>query len=318
MIKKTLIGAALATATAGAALAADFPARPIQVVVPYSAGGSTDLSMRVVADAFERLFDGQMVVRNQPGGGGGIGSSAAIHARADGYTLGAGAQGPLVIKPLIGGTDYQLDDVEFIGLYARSLQVMVACADAPFSDYDAFIEYAKSSKPQVGNSGAGGANQISAEAFADTAGISIESVPFNGSSEARTACIGGHIDAMVASPAEAKAASDSGQMTPLFVMEDERIDLFPDTPTAVEKGVDFTWSSWKGLIGPKGMDEETLAWLRDAIQQVANDEEFKKTLTDMGEFVTFEDGEAFEARARKDMETTRGVLEKLEMLGMNN
>ncbi|ANT63661.1 C4-dicarboxylate ABC transporter substrate-binding protein (plasmid) [Salipiger sp. CCB-MM3] len=318
MLKTTLIGAALATATAGAALAADFPKRPVQVVVPYSAGGSTDLSMRVVADAFERLKDGQMVVRNQPGGGGAIGSSAAIHARADGYTLGAGAQGPLVIKPLIGGTDYQLDDVEFIGLYARSLQVMVACADAPFADYDAFIEYAKSGKPQVGNSGAGGANQISAEAFADAAGISIESVPFNGSSEARTACIGGHIDAMVASPAEAKAASESGQMTPLFVMEDERIDLFPDTPTAVEKGVDFTWSSWKGLIGPKGMDEETLAWLRGAVEELANDEEFKKTLTDMGEFVTYEDGEAFEARARKDMETTRAVLEKLDMLGMNN
>ncbi|WP_240989356.1 tripartite tricarboxylate transporter substrate binding protein [Salipiger mangrovisoli] len=318
MIKKTLIGAALATATAGAAVAADFPARPIQVVVPYSAGGSTDLSVRVVADAFERLFDGQMVVRNQPGGGGGIGSSAAVHARPDGYTLAAGAQGPLAILPLIGGTDYQFDDVEFIGLFARSLQLLVACADAPFSDYDGFIEYAKTKAPQIGNSGAGGANQISAEAFADAAGISIESVPFNGSSEARTACIGGHIDAMVASPAEAKAASESGQMTPLFVMEDARIDLFPDTPTAVEKGVDFTWSSWKGLVGPKGMDAETLAWLRDAIKQVANDEEFKKTLTDMGEFVTFEDGEAFEARARKDMETTHDVLEKLDMLGMNN
>ncbi|WP_353475988.1 tripartite tricarboxylate transporter substrate binding protein (plasmid) [Salipiger sp. H15] len=318
MIKATFTAAAVAALTAGAAGAADFPQRPVQLVVPYSAGGSTDLSMRVVADTFERLFDGQMVVRNQPGGGGGIGSSAAIHARPDGYTLAAGAQGPLVILPLIGGTDYQFDDVEFIGLFARSLQLMVACADAPFSDYDGFIEYAKTKAPQIGNSGAGGANQISAEAFADAAGIAIESVPFNGSSEARTACIGGHIDAMVASPAEAKAASESGQMTPLFVMEDERIDLFPDTPTAVEKGVDFTWSSWKGLIGPKGMDEETLAWLRDAVKQVAEDEEFKKTLTDMGEFVTYEDAAAFEARARGELETSRSVLEKLEMLGMNN
>lgn len=101
--------------------------------------------------------------------------------------------------------------------------------------------------PQVGNSGAGGANQLSVEAFADAAGVSIGSVPFRGSPEARTACIGGHIDL----PAAAKAASDSGQMTPLFAMEDERIDLFPDTPTAVEKGVDFIWSSWKGVIGPK-------------------------------------------------------------------
>ena len=72
------------------------------------------------------------------------------------------------------GTDYQLDDVEFIGLYARSLQVMVACADAPFSDYDSFIDYAGENAPQVGNSGAGGANQISAEAFAAAADIFID------------------------------------------------------------------------------------------------------------------------------------------------
>ena len=130
MLKTTFIGAAVAAITAGAALAQDYPQRPVQVVVPYSAGGSTDLSMRVVADTFERLFDGTMVVRNQPGGGGAIGSSATINARPDGYTLGAGAQGPLVIKPLIGGAGYTLDDVEFIGLYARSLQVMVGCADA--------------------------------------------------------------------------------------------------------------------------------------------------------------------------------------------
>ncbi|MHA6344272.1 tripartite tricarboxylate transporter substrate binding protein [Roseivivax sp. CAU 1761] len=317
MFRTTFTAAAVAALAAGAAQA-EFPERPIQVVVPYSAGGSTDLSLRVVADTFERLFDGQVVVRNQPGGGGAIGSSAAINARPDGYTLGAGAQGPLVIKPLIGGTDYQLEDVEFIGLFARSLQVMVACADAPFSDYEGFVEAGKSGKPQIGNSGAGGANQISAEAFAAAAGMEIESVPFNGSSEARTACIGGHIDAMVASPAEALAAAEAGQMTPLFVMEDERIDLFPDTPTAVEKGVDFTWSSWKGLIGPKGMDEATLAWLRDAVEQVANDEEFRTTLTDMGEFVTFEDGEAFAARAARDAEMTRAVLEDLDMLGLNN
>ena len=317
MFTRTLIGAAIGALSAGAALA-DFPERPVQVVVPYSAGGSTDLSMRVVADTFERLFDGQMVVRNQPGGGGGIGSSAAINARPDGYTLGAGAQGPLVIKPLIGGTDYQLDDVEFIGLYARSLQVMVACSEAPFDNFDDFLAYAQDNAVQVGNSGAGGANQISAEAFANRADISIESVPFNGSAEARTACIGGHIDAMVASPAEAKAASEAGQMTPLFVMEDERIDLFPDTPTAVEKGIDFTWSSWKGLIGPKGMDEETLSWLRDAVEQVANDEQFREQLTEMGEFVVYENGEEFEARAREDMETSREVLENLDMLGMNN
>ena len=314
----TLTVAAAAIMATGAAVAADYPVRPIQVVVPYSAGGSTDLSLRVFADTFEKKFEGkQMVIRNQPGGGGAIGTSAAVHGRPDGYTVGAAAQGPIAIKPHIGGTDYQVDDFAFVGLFARSLQVMVACKDAPFTDYDSFVEYAKSNKPQVGNSGAGGANQISAEAFAAAAGIKIESIPFEGSSKARTACIGGHIDAMVASPAEAKAAADAGQMVPLFVMEDQRIDLFPDTPTAVEKGVDFTWSSWKGLVAPKNMPEEDLAWLRNAVKEVATDPEFVTKMTDMGEFVTYEDAATFEKRVLRDSETSKKVLEELGMLGMN-
>lgn len=318
MSKKTIIAAALAVAAATPALA-DFPQRPLQVIVPYSAGGSTDLGLRVVADTIERNFDGvKVVVRNQPGGGGAIGTSAAVHARADGYTLGAGAQGPIAISPNLGGADYSVDDVEFLGLFARSLQVLVACKDAPFSDYDSFIAYAKDTAPQIGNSGAGGANHISAEAFAGKAGIKIESVPFGGSSEARTACIGGHIHAMVASPAEAKAASEAGQMTPLFVMENERIDLFPDTPTAVEKGVDFTWSSYKGLIAPKGLPEAELTWLRNAVKVVAEDPEFVKTMTEMGEFVTYEDGPAFEARVKADAAMAHDVLEGLGLLGMNN
>ncbi|CAM5325303.1 tripartite tricarboxylate transporter substrate binding protein [Frigidibacter albus] len=143
-------------------------------------------------------------------------------------------------------------------------------------------------------------------------------MPFGGSAEARTACIGGHIDAMVASPAEALGAAESGQMIPLFVMEAERIDLFPDTPTAVEKGVDFTWSSYKGIIAPKGIPEAELAWLREAVAAVAADPQFIKTMTEMGELVAYEDGPAFEARVTKDAEISREVLESLGLLGMNN
>ena len=317
MKRKLIIGMALALMSAPAA-AADFPARPIQVIVPYSAGGSTDLAMRVVADAFKRLYPGnQIVVRNQPGGGGAIGTSAALHARPDGYTLGTGAQGPLAILPHLGGTDYTLDDVQFVGLYARSLQVMVACKGAPFTDFDSFFEYAKTNAPQIGNSGAGGANHVSAQAFADTANIKIENVPYNGSSDARTACVGGHIDAMVASPAEALSQSKAGNMTPIFVMEPERIDLFPDTPTAKEKGINFTWSSWKGLIAPKGIPEEDLAFLREAVKKIASDEQFIQKMTDMGEFVTYEDADAFKARAEKDSETAEVVLKDIGMYGMN-
>ena len=308
---------ALAMALAVPALA-EFPERPIQVVVPYSAGGSTDLSMRLLADSFKRNVPGAtMVIRNQPGGGGSIGVSAALHSRADGYTLGAGAQGPLSLLPHLGGTDYSLDDVEFIGMMSRSLQVLVACKGAPFNDFDSFMSYAKTKAPQVGNSGAGGANHVSAEAFAKAAGIKIKAVPYQGSSNARTACVGGHIDAMVASPAEALTQSKAGNMTPIFIMEEERIDLFPDTPTAVEKGIDFTWSSWKGLIAPKGIPQDILEKLRADFAKTVADKEFQKKMTDMGEFLEYADAATLEKKVRKDSDMAEAVLRDLGMYGMN-
>ncbi|MBM3604140.1 MAG: tripartite tricarboxylate transporter substrate binding protein [Alphaproteobacteria bacterium] len=312
------LAAAAASVLAVPALA-DYPERPIQIIVPYSAGGGTDLSVRLLADSLTRQLEGaRVVVRNQPGGGGSVGTSAAIHARPDGYTLGTGAQGPLALLPHLGGTDYQLEDVNFIALFGRNLQVLVACANAPFQDFDAFMAHAKDNAVQVGNSGAGGANHISAEAFAKAADVKIESVPYPGSADARTACIGGHIDAMVASPAEALSASGAGQMTPLFVMEDERIDVFPDTPTAAEKGIDFTWSSWKGIIAPEGLPEEVKATLQEAIAAAVEDQEFRTAMEELGEFVVFEDAEAYEARAVADSEVARQTIEDLGLLGMNN
>lgn len=316
-LTRILIAAALALAVSTPAFA-EYPERPIQVIVPYSAGGSTDLSMRLLADSFKRNVPGAtMVVRNQPGGGGSIGVSAALHARPDGYTVGAGAQGPLSLLPNLGGTDYSLDDVEYIGMMSRSLQLMVGCKDAPFSDFDSFMAYAKDHAPQVGNSGAGGANHVSAEAFAKAAGIKVKAVPYQGSSKARTACIGGHIDAMVASPAEALAQSKAGNMTALFIMEEKRIDLFPDTPTAVEKGIDFTWSSWKGLIAPKGMSQEALKTLRDAFAKSVADKKFQEKMTEMGEFVEYADAATLKKKVRSDSATAEAVLRDLGMYGMN-
>lgn len=318
MSKAKLIAAVLAATVVAGPAFAEFPERPIQVIVPYSAGGSTDLSMRILADSFKRNVPGAtMVVRNQPGGGGSIGVSAALHSRPDGYTLGAGAQGPLSILPNLGGTDYTLADVAYIGMMSRSLQLLVACKGAPFSDFDSFIAYAKKKAPQIGNSGAGGANQISVEAFAKAAGIKIKSVPYQGSSKARTACIGSHIDAMVASPAEALAQSKAGNMTPLFIMEKKRISLFPDTPTAIEKGIDFTWSSWKGLIAPKGIPADKLKVLRDGFAKAVADKEFVKKMTDMGEFVEYADAAALKERVEKDSDMAATVLKELGMFGMN-
>ncbi|NRB54485.1 MAG: tripartite tricarboxylate transporter substrate binding protein [Salinicola sp.] len=303
----------------GSATAADYPVRPIQVIVPYSAGGGTDLSARIMADTIKKYLDKPMIVRNQPGGGGSIGTSSILHARPDGYTLGMGAQGPLAMLPHYGGVDYSIDDVEFLALMGRNLMVLAACQGAPFDDAQGFLDYAEAhpGEVRVGNSGAGGANHIAMEGLANAAGLEVKSMPFGGSSAAVTACVGGHIDGVVASPAEVLPQADNGGLEPILVMEDKRIDVLPDTPVPSEFGIDFAWSSWKGVIAPKGLPEAVKKTLSEALRKTFQDEDFLSRMKDMGEFVDYRTGDAYRELAEKDSKTAEAIIRKLGMYGVN-
>lgn len=304
----------------GSAHAADYPTRPIEVIVPYAAGGGTDLSVRIMAETLQKyLPNSTVVVRNVPGGGGAIGTGQSLSAKPDGYTLGTGAQGPIALLPHYGSTTYDIDDVDFIAMMGRNLKVVMACKDASFSTFEELIAHAKANPGTVlvGNSGAGGADHLAIEAFGKASGTSYEPVPFGGASEALTACAGGHIDAVTATPSEAKPHIESGAMKPLFIMEAERITTFPDVPTAVEKGVDFTWSSWKGVIAPKGMPDDVRATLAGALEQTFKDPDFVKKMDEMGEFVDYRDSAGYSELARTDSGMAEGVIRDLGMYGMN-
>ncbi|MGP9674444.1 MULTISPECIES: Bug family tripartite tricarboxylate transporter substrate binding protein [Halomonas] len=305
--------------TAVSANAADYPVRPVQVIVPYSAGGGTDLSARIMADTMKKYLGKSLVVRNQPGGGGSIGTSAALHARTDGYTLGMGAQGPLAMLPHYGGVGYSLDDVEFLALMGRNLMVVAGCQGAPFEDAESFIDYAREhpGEVRVGNSGAGGANHIAIEGFGSAAGIEFNSMPFGGASAAVTACVGGHIDAVIAHPAEVLPHIESGSIPALLVMEEERIDALPDTPVPEELGVDFTWSAWKGVIAPKGLPDDVKETLSEALRETFQDEEFLARMEEMGEFVDYRSADEFRELAESDSATAEEIIRQLNMYGVN-
>lgn len=314
----TLLGASLLILSPTVA-AQDFPVRPIQVVVPYAAGGGTDLSARVMADAIGKYLDGIIVIRNQPGGSGSIGTSAIVHARPDGHTLGMGAQGPLVMLPHYGGIDYSIDDIEFIALMGRSLMVVAGCAGAPFEDGEAFLDHARENpgRIQVGNSGAGGANHIAMAGLASAAGVEVSNMPFSGASEAVTACVGGHVDAIVAHPSEILPQAQAGGLIPLLVMEEERTDQLPDVPTTLETGIDFTWSSWRGVVAPKGIPDDVRSALSDALEKTFNDEEFLSRMADLGEDIEYQPGGEYEELARRDYELAEEIIRDLGMHGMN-
>jgi len=313
------LSAVALSAVAEPAAAADYPARPVQIIVPYNAGGGTDLTARLLAQTMEKYLGGTVIVRNQPGGGGSIGTSATLHAKPDGYTLGTGSQGPLVMLPNYGGIDYATADADYLALIGRNLMVVAVNKNAPFQDGKAFLAYAKAHPGElsVGNSGAGGANQIAMEGLAMAAGVKVKSMPFGGSIAAVTACIGGHIQAVVAHPAELLNHIKAGNLKAVMVMEDARIPELPEAMTTKELGVDFTWAAWKGIIAPKGLPDPVRAKLVDALDKTFHDKTFLAKMKDMGENVDYRPSAGYKALAMKDAGVAEKVIRSIGLYGMN-
>lgn len=310
----------LGVLAAGFAPAGDsYPVRPVQVIVPYSAGGGTDLSVRVLADAVKKVLPRGFVVVNQPGGGGSIGTSGISHAKPDGYTIGTGSQGPLALLPHYGGIDYTKDDFEYIALLGKNLMCIAVGKRSPVQSAQELIDYAKANpgKLTVGNSGAGGANHLMAEGFAQAAGIQIKSMPFNGASNAITAAVGNHINVVTGHPSELVNHAKSGNLKVILVVDGQRIKEFPDAPTAKELGIDFEWASWKGVVGPKGMPEDVRQVLTDAVEKALQDPDFLKKMEDLGEYVEFMNGADYKALCDSDSAKAEAVIRSLGMYGMN-
>lgn len=299
--------------------AADYPARPVQIIVPYSAGGGTDLSARLLAQVLEKQLGGSVIVRNQPGGGGSIGTSAIAHAKPDGYTLGTGSQGPIAMLPHYGGIDYTMNDFDYLALMGRNLMVVGVAKNAPFQDGKSFLAYAKAHPGEltVGNSGAGGANQIAMEGFALAADVKVKGMPFGGAIAAITACLGGHIQAVVASPAELLSHVRAGNMKAVLVMEDQRIPEFPEAETPKDLGVDFTWSSWKGVIAPKGLPADVRAKLLPALDKAMHDETYLAKMKELGEYIDYRPSAGYEALAKADSVVAEKVIRSLDMYQIN-
>ncbi len=308
-----------ALAVSTSAFAADYPARPVQVIVPYNAGGGTDLAARVLAQSLEKYLGGTVIVRNQPGGGGSIGTSATLHAKPDGYTIGTGSQGPLVMLPNYGGIDYGIQDVDFLALMGRNLMVIAANKDAPYNNAKEFLAYAKAHPGEVtvGNSGAGGANHVATEGLAMEANVKLKPMPFGGSAAAVTAALGGHIQSVIAHPPELINHVKAGNLKPIMVLEEKRIADFPDTMTAKEAGTDFTWAAWKGIVAPKGLPADVRAKLVDALDKTFHDADFLKKMKDMGEDIDYRKSDGYKALAMKDAATAEKVTRAIGLYGMN-
>ena len=253
MKKLFVVLACLAT---GAALAQDYPSRPIRVVVPYSAGGSSDGPMRVIAQEMSKQLGQQMVVENKPGQGAMLGSADVVKAPPDGYTL-LLASNPNAISASLYSklTHDPVEDFEPISLLASEQAVLLVNPSVPAKNLREFIAYVKArpGKVDYSSSGNGSAQHLFMAMFLSQAGIQMNHIPYKGSAQAVTDLLGGQVSAAMPGLAAMRGHIRDGKARALAVTGAKRASAAPEIPTMMEQGMkDYELYVWMGMLAPKG------------------------------------------------------------------
>ena len=264
----------------GIAQAQQFPTRPVTLIVPWPAGGSTDIAVRSLASATEKHLGRPIVIENRPGVAGTLGpSSMAASARPDGYTV---AQLPISIfrMPYMQKTTFDptKDFTYVIHLTGYTFGVVVR-ADAPWKTFKELIDYARANPGKVnyGTPGTGSSLHITMEQIAKHAGIKWTQVPFKGGADNMNALLGGHIDVTADSTGWAELVN-AGKFRLLVTWGAERTKNWPDVPTLKESGIDMISNSPFGIGGPKGMDPAVVKVLHDAFKKGMEEQSYKDTI----------------------------------------
>jgi tripartite-type tricarboxylate transporter receptor subunit TctC len=251
------------------ALAQDYPNRPVTLVVPWPAGGPTDVAVRAVAEAAQKHLGQPIVIENKGGGGGTVGIAAmAASAKPDGYTIG---QIPITVfrLPLMQKTTWTHEDLTYIVHLTGYVFGIYSSTSAPFKDWKELVAYAKANPGKVtyGTPGAGTSLHLGVEQIAEKAGIKLTQVPFKGTAEVIAAVAGGHIMLGAGSIGAAKPLVEAGKARYMNIWTAEPRKSFPGVPTLVELGYDLVVESPWGIAGPKGMDPKVVAKLHDAFKK---------------------------------------------------
>lgn len=271
-----VIAAALAAVCEHAlpAAAQSYPAKTVTLIVPFPAGGRTDLTARALAGALKDELRQPVVVVNKPGASGVLGAREVAGAQADGYTLGLFSTGFLTTQYTVP-TPTTVRDYEFVALVNYDPAAMAASAASGWTSVAQVIAAGKA-KPKSIKVGInpGSSAHIFAGAFVKKAGLEVLYVPFKGGSERASAIAGGHIDLDFDIVAPMRPLMEAGKLRVLAVAADERVDLYPQIPTFKEQGVDLTIYSWHGVFAPKGTPAPVLATIDTRLQRISQNPKF--------------------------------------------
>lgn len=293
--------------------AGEYPTKPIQIIVPWGAGGRTDINARMFASVAPKYLGQPVVVVNKAGGGSVIGGKYVADADPDGYTLLAITPGTNVFPVIFKQAPYDTFDFDPIGQIGSSTMAIASKADRPWSNVQKLISYAKSHPGEVTYACVAlKAPQLGFLRWADKAGLEFKHVPVGNDAEAVEAALGGHVDiAMTSSVATIISHVNANNLNALMVFAEKRDKNLPNTPTAVEIGYDVVASPFTGIAGPKGLPPEVLQKLRTVFKQVIEDADFIKVMKRIGESLDPKFGDDFYAVWKNDKEGYSEIVEKM-------
>jgi tripartite-type tricarboxylate transporter receptor subunit TctC len=262
---------------------AAYPNKPIKIIAPVQPGGGVDLVARQTGDGLSRALGQPVVVENQSGGGGVVGSLATARAAPDGYTLMVGYVGTHGTNPAVRKLPYDaIKDFTAIAMVGGTPNVMVVPPSVPASTLREFIAYAKANpgKLSYGSSGPGTLTHLAMEQLKVAAGVDLVHVPYRGIGPAFADILGGQTQAMFPGLAAALPHIKAGKVKPLAVTGNKRHPLLPDVPTFAELGFEgFDGVQWYGIVGPANMPPPIVARLNEEINRLLAKPEFRDRLS---------------------------------------
>ena len=289
-----------------------FPTKPITFVIPYPAGGSTDLTGRAMTNAAKNYLGQPIICENKSGGGGTVGPNLVISKPPDGYTIGV-SSGAVTIAYHMGKLNFNpLTDTTNIIRYTTYVFGMVVRADAPWKTMQEFVKYAKENPGKVtyGTPGVGTNPHLAMEELSILTGIKLVHMPFKGGAEAATALLGGHIDAVSDSTSWGPMV-DAGKFRLLVTYSPQRMPRYPNVPTLKEAGYDMVYSSPLFLIGPKGMPKPIVAKLHDAFKKSLTDPDYQSILKKYDMSDNYLSSEDLDKAILRESEQIKRVVQKL-------
>ncbi|MDB5546800.1 MAG: tripartite tricarboxylate transporter substrate binding protein BugD [Tardiphaga sp.] len=296
--------------------AQNYPNHPITMIVPFAAGGTSDVIARVVAEQMAVTLKQPIVIENIAGAGGSTALSRAAQAAADGYTIAIGNAGTsaaaYTIYPKLTFTP---DSFVAIGMVAKTFGIVALRKDFPAANLQDFIAYAKAhpGKVNLGHAGVGSSNYLICKSFEQAAGITITLVGYRGAAPALTDAIGGQIDGVCDAAASVSPAIADKLLNGIVTGSTRRLATLPDLPTSAEAGLpEFEAQGWNGLFAPKGTSPEIIARLNAAVKTAVDSDAVKarfKTLSSVAPEADEHGPEVLQALVTRDVAKYKKLLE---------